>query len=503
MGTMSKEALIKLSKQSEKSLANKYAMICLTVLCSILSVAYGVEGIKGSRTLGYVAIVVALALIPVVMGWCLFKMNKEHSAIMHIVAVGFAILYTFVLFTANNDLVFIYAVPMMIIVTLYLDRRYTIIAGTGVVILNFIDVIIKAMNGGTTPERMPVLEIQALATLLIVIYIVMNITASLKYQEISAARLTIEKEKTTEFLNMVLSISGNMTEDINRVSGQMSQLNESVGTIIGNMSEVQAGATETADSVQDQLHQTEEIQSYAKAVENAANIIKDNLAKTSDAVDDGKKCMEEMLNLSVESMNTSNQVSAALNNFKETTNQMNIIIDLINSVAEQTGLLALNASIEAARAGDAGRGFAVVATEISHLASQTSEATDKIVTLIGDINKQLAKMIESINDMVEDNGLQSEAAKKTEDTFNTIVLSIDEIKMQSDTLSESVADLASANSVIVESVTTISAISEEVAAHSNDTYESSQMNQNIVKVVGEIVESLNENARILSETKMD
>ena len=498
-----KEELHVLAGISENALANKMALICLTVLDSILSVAYLAEALKGSRPWGYVLLVIVLAIVPFVIGWVLFKSDNDHFAIKHVVIIGFAILYALVLFTAANDLVFTYAFPMLIVVTLYLDKKIAVIAGSGVVILNIIDVVRKALAGLATAERVPMFEIQILVSLLIVIYIVLTISTSLKYQEISGARLTLEKEKTAEVLNTVLSISGSMTDDIGRVVGQMNELSGSVESTLDAMSDVQSGAAETANSVQDQLQQTEEIQNYAAAVENASDVIKTNIAATTSAVEAGKRCMEEMTNLSATAINTSNQVSYVLNEFKETTDKMNQITDLINSVADQTGLLALNASIEAARAGESGRGFAVVATEISNLAGQTSGATENIVALISDINKQLGNMIISVNEMIQDNNMQAEAAKRTEDTFNTIVYNIDEIRIQSDVLSRSVEELANANRVIVDSVTTISAISEEVSAHSNDTYESSQRNQDIVKMVESIVGSLNDNARILSETSID
>lgn len=501
--TKTKEELLIWASKSETALANRMAMICLSVLDGFLALAYFSEAARGTRAMGYSISVVVLALLPVVLGWIFYKKKADHPAVMHIIAVGFAIMYTYILFTANNRLVFAYAIPMLIIVTLYLDTRYTAIAGGGVVVLNIIDVARNVANPQTPAEVMPMLQIQAVITIMIVAYILLTVSTSLKYQEINSARLTIEKDKTSEVLERVLNVSGSMTTDIDKVVDQMSELSVSVESIIGAMGEVQAGASETANSVQDQLLQTEEIQLYASAVEKAADVIKANIQTTTVAVDAGQQCMDEMSRLSVESMGASAEVSEALNTFKDTTKQMNQITDLINSVADQTSLLSLNASIEAARAGEAGRGFAVVASEISQLAGQTSSATEDIVKLINAISSQLNQMIVSVDNMVKDNSMQAEAAKRTEEAFNTIVKSIDEIHAQSDNLSKSVADLSVANNVIVDSVATISAISEQVSAHSNDTYDSSQRNQDIVKAVDDIVHSLNANAKILIETSKE
>ena len=83
--------------------------------------------------------------------------------------------------------------------------------------------------------------------------------------------------------------------------------------------------------------------------------------------------------------------------------RMNTIIETITSIANSTGMLALNASIEAARAGEAGRGFAVVASQISTLASQTKSATVNITELINHINTELESVRSAVNIVADSN----------------------------------------------------------------------------------------------------
>ena len=184
---------------------------------------------------------------------------------------------------------------------------------------------------------------------------------------------------------------------------------------------------------------------------------------------------------------------------ENSTAQMQSIVALIESIASQTSLLALNASIEAARAGDAGRGFAVVATEISNLAGQTSKATSDISGLIGGISTEMKEVIGAINSLVESNKLQNEAAGITRDSFEKIVESIGQIKNDSDDLSGVVGNLRAANAEIVESIQTISAITEEVSAHSNATMDITKKNSYVVKDIQGIVNDMNTDAEELKE----
>ena len=179
---------------------------------------------------------------------------------------------------------------------------------------------------------------------------------------------------------------------------------------------------------------------------------------------------------------------------------MQSIIELITNVASQTSLLSLNASIEAARAGEAGRGFAVVASEISNLANQTQGATVNITEVIGNVSEKLAIAIKAIEQLMSNNAKQSEAAEKVADRFEKITGSTQSVDEQSCMLEKVVGELATANAGIVESVQTISAVMEEVTAHSNETNSTCDRNTEIVNQVAGLVELLSRQAESLNNS---
>ena len=496
------EYLKKMASSSKQGYANKIACIGQSVLVSIIALAYLLEVFKGSRTIGYVIITLLLCWVPMIISWVFYKKNNScPDAIMRTIGIGFTLLYTFLLFTANNALVFSYIFPMLLILMLFTKLRFVMIIGIGAAIENIVDVIYLISTGHNAPEDIVTYEIQALLVCLSVVFFVMVSKAITMQNDIRQARMTLETKKVKELLDTIMDISENVADDVVKVNGKVSALNESMGQTLGAMSEVTTGTTETAEAMQTQLIKTEEIQNYVKSVQEATEVINDNMKTTTDAIASGQQQIDNLTRLTGVADKAGNDVALALQSFRETTSQMNSITELINSVASQTSLLALNASIEAARAGEAGRGFAVVATEISNLANQTTSATDDINNLIGQINSQLGTMVDSIDKLIKSNEEQGLSAEETAKDFIVITGNIQKIEEKADDLKNIVVKLATSNKEIVDSIENVSAITQEVSAHSTETYTASEDNQNVLSEVSALVQMLSESAQKLKETK--
>ncbi len=486
-----------LASRSELAVANKVTTMALTILCSIVSVAYLAEIAKGNRTVGYVAVTVILCMTPVILGWTIYNKDRNSVLLKRVIAIGFAIMYIFVLFTKQNDLVFCYAIPMLIVTTLYGDLPYTIRIGIGVIVVNIAAIVIQFVTTDVAAEQIVTAEIQALVMVMIVIYLIWVAKATSQFENIRKARLELEKRKTEELLGDVLSVSGKMTGTVSDVAKEMQSLKASVDQTLTSMTEVNSGTNESAEAVQNQMVKTGEIQQYIGNVERVADTINENVTATSDAVSEGQKHINRMDGLTNQVDKAGKDVADALHSFQEITSKMNSITDMITQIAAQTRMLSLNASIEAARAGEAGRGFAVVATEISSLSDQTTQATNDINTLIGSIASQLDAMVDTIEHLLKVGEEESSCAEETSQSFTMISRNVEEILKHSDELGSIVKDLAKANDEIVSNVETISAMTEEVTAHANETYSSSELNQEIVTHINALVDALNENAEEL------
>ncbi|MCR5655700.1 MAG: hypothetical protein K6G07_08725 [Lachnospiraceae bacterium] len=486
-------------KRSEAANNNYLVLICMIIIESVIFLAYGLEVVKGTRTITYFLQTAATIVVPLIVLSIMYRAKPDNRWFRTAVIAGYAIMYGFVLFTTTNVLTFVYVMPMMMILSVYNSVSVSMGATIGATIMNIISVVyqIKTVPDYNTATG----EIQVLIIIFVGAYAIVANRAEDRSNKIKMDVIEEEKIHTDNLLQTIVSLSDDIADGIFRVQNEMDALGESVQHTLTAMDEVSTGSTDTAETVQGQLAQTETIQARVSEVEAAAGAISDNVQEAKSAITDGNRNMQELIHQVQISEASGKQVVEELHQLEENTNQMHSIVEMINEVADQTSLLALNASIEAARAGEAGRGFAVVATEIGGLASQTQSATGNITGLIDSIVNSLKAVVDAVENLVEANDRQAEDAQAAVAGFELIEKKTVSINESSDQLNRIVQLLAAANSEIVESIQNISAITEEVSAHAAETYTISEKNNAVVQNVTGIVDMLSEKAQDLKNAQ--
>lgn len=488
-------------KLDEAAYINRQALIGNCVVNMIILLAYMVEFFKGSRTILYTLGIALLTVGSLVILFILYKKNPRWKYYRDVMAVLYGGLYTFAVLTTHSMTAFTYAIPMFFIVTLYADLRFCLTVGIVANGVNILDVIIRLAKKEFTAEQIPDVEIRVLLFLVLCIYLTITTLANKKVNGAKLANINARKEETANLLDTVMQTSGEMVDIVGMVSSKMETLGESVSHIRVSMDEVRVGSNETAESIQDQLLQTESIQGYILQVKKTASSIETNMGSTAAMVSEGQEKMNALAQQVEQSMKANELVLRQMEELNAHTQKMNTIIETITSIANSTGMLALNASIEAARAGEAGRGFAVVADEISGLANQTKAATVNITELIANINSELADVAKAVNVMSNSNQENAESTRIVRENFDGIAQETVNINRQTKELANAVGALESANSEIVEKIQTISAITEEVSAHAGETYSACQENSTMVEQVTEKVQQLNACAQKLIDEK--
>lgn len=483
-----------LKSYTEMQRNNWAVLFGYTVIDAILVLCYLIEVIKKSRTIGYFAIFCLLALVPLVIVHLIYRKNPESQMIKRIITGGFGLFYYFVIFTTISPVAYIYAMVLAVIIISYNSLLLTSFFVGGVFIGNVIQVIYLAVSGQLESSDMPNIEIRLASIILFGVYMLVTTYVTDLNNRKKLEAVQGEKEKSEAMSQSLLETSEKITQNIELVAEKMKTLEESTTNTILSMEEVAKGTGNTADSIQSQMEQTEEIQKTISRVENTSAKIDRDMSDTLKELSAANKNIEELIAHVNRSNEENTRVSEELNELSEYTNQMRSIIHMIDEITSQTSLLSLNASIEAARAGEAGKGFAIVASEISALATQTQNATDNITILINNIYNELDQVVAVIEDMIKNSQEQNVVANNTADSFGRIDASVGDVYGESEKLKQLVKELTDANNSIVSGIEAISAATEEVTAHSSATLESSEENGQITQEVGEIIQELNQMA---------
>lgn len=487
---------------SDIARCNKVTVLCHGIISALISAAYLVEVLKGSRTILYFAVLLLLGMGPVAVEAVLYRRNPESNILRKLVAYSYAVLYAVAVFSTYSKLPFTYILPMLVVITVYGDTKYCLRIGVGGLIINIVDAVYRGVTVGFAQEDIPDLEIRLIVMAVLVIYLYLTTRVTKEINEDKQQDIETEKVKVEKLLNQVMRLSGDLSDGVEQVDQHMNRLDRSVEEMSNAMEEVASGNLETAESVQNQLTRTEEIQKLIDDVNEVGLYIKERMDTATGEVENGVTGMELLSKQSKQSREANATVVNLMQELHVQAEKMNEIVGLITSIANRTSMLALNASIEAARAGESGRSFTVVAKQITELADQTKAATVNITELIGTVTSELNQVTDAVRVVEENTEAQD---KKTEDLSKSLRDIMDmtvTIAQKTTGLEKMIEKLASANGDIVQNIQVISAITEEVTAHSTETLNTCKENQEIVGEVSRITARLNENAHDLKSTQM-
>ena len=266
-----------------------------------------------------------------------------------------------------------------------------------------------------------------------------------------------------------------------KVQALVSQVAESVQNLSQVVHEVSSVVEQTQGGVQQQRQETErvatainEMTATVQEVASNANLAADSAQQADDNAQTGKRVVSD----TVQSINDlASEIETGANvvyKLEKDAEAIGTVLDVIKGIAEQTNLLALNAAIEAARAGEQGRGFAVVADEVRTLASRTQQSTEEIQNMIESLQVQAREAVKAITLGQEKANTSVDNASNAGSALNSItdsVSTISSMNLQIATASEEqshVAEEINRNIVNISQVAEENALSSERLARSSD-----------------------------------
>ena len=277
-----------------------------------------------------------------------------------------------------------------------------------------------------------------------------DINAHNSYDEFGdlAMAMRVMRNDLSESIAMIR----NMADALNH---QLDDTMVSADAIMNSSREAEQQAITVAAAANEMVSTTQEI---ASNCERAATLSDQSSGVTQDSVKLIRATIEDIRNQSTYTQNDASKVQA----LAEQTQKIGSIVGTIDEIAAQTNLLALNAAIEAARAGEAGRGFAVVADEVRALASRTSKSTQEISAMVHQVQKDASEATSSMNTSVENINAVADRASTIEGTLNSILDYVGQVNDQIRMIATAAEEQTTATSEISANMQKISSDTEEI-----------------------------------------
>lgn len=267
------------------------------------------------------------------------------------------------------------------------------------------------------------------------------------------------------------SRDGSIVKEINKMSGQLH-------LVINDVSEVSSNLTTTADylltsseQTMHELHrqqqQTEQVvaamnemsATIAEVARNAQNVAENSVVAEKE-VDDGDTIVTTTLHSIMSLVKDVENAASVISQLENDSTEIGKILEVIRGIAEQTNLLALNAAIEAARAGEQGRGFAVVADEVRTLASRTHSSTQEIQAMIQRLQKGVSNAVNVMEKSRSNSHETAGFANKTQNILQSIKRSVSEINGKNLQIAAATEEQTMVAEEIHRNITNISHVTE-------------------------------------------
>ncbi len=296
--------------------------------------------------------------------------------------------------------------------------------------------------------------------------------------------------KITDASDLVSHSSSEMKEMVSHTKMISEEISNTANELANGAQSQAESATTGAEMVS---HMSEAIQQITKASITSYQMVLD----VSSSVQDGMQIIENQSLLMKKNRDSTEKVGLAISQLEDKSHVISKIVEVIRSIAEQTNLLALNAAIEAARAGEHGKGFAVVADEVRNLAEQSAKSSTEIAKLLEDIQAKTIQSVDEVEDVQKVVAEQEVSLEQTKKLYRNIEDAVNLIVDKTISITEETNRLEGQSEKVSQSISDVAAITEESAAATEEVASSTfEQSAAVDKINGEVEILLKEAAQL-------
>ena len=313
------------------------------------------------------------------------------------------------------------------------------------------------------------------------------------------ANYNVMADQISSLIKGVEEKSGVLITASQKISNVSESTTETVNQVSEAIQSVSIGASGQAESTQKATSEVELLASKLHETKAYVSDINDMSVETKQLSDQGLTIVDDLIEKGEKSKDNSRFSKNVVNEMIESINKINFISDAITEITEQTNLLSLNASIEAARACESGRGFSVVAEEIRKLAEQSQSSTDEIKQIVKEISAKSVVAEKTMDESVDIIDEQNKSINDAKELFGHISDAVNALKEGLDNIASLNEQMDASRENVVKSMEDVASVSTETAAASEEVSASAEEVNATMHTLNQFTVELDEIATHLTE----
>ena len=429
-----------------------------------------------------------IMLLALLIDGILFFVNKANKYMRICITVEVGIAYLFFILNTEGSFLGMAFVGVLGVSVLYYDTLYYMGAMAFCVVIYIAGQLVRVNSGVVSADANGVCNVIMTFAVFVMLYIISRLSKTFNDHALGAVEE--QSEVQMQIMKVIKKETSSSTEMVNSLYDASQNIAQSMQTISASTEKIVENITEQNCMTQNIQNAIMTTQEYSSEMVSVATISNENIRTNQNMMGTLKEQSEQIAGNNV-------VVTGAMEQLQDKVDKVASIAKMILKISNETTILALNASVESARAGEAGRGFSVIADQIRELAEETKDFTESITQIVDELNANAETVVNAVGVSLKAADSQNQMISATADAFDELSSNMNVLVNNVQEIGNRIDRLSTSNNQIVDSITQLSALSEEVSASAEQTNHLTEMNVNYARQTWESIQKINQSAAIL------